>query len=254
MPSLSLTETFKVFCKLLNKHHKPPACFCEYVPIDKKSNRLFCRRKFHSSYCIWWGGCAFLASDTIISNKDHSPPSFPTRITCQKFTLSLSLTKAFKVFCKFLNKHNKPLACFCEYVPIDKKPNRLFCRRKFLSSYCIWWGRCAFLTSDTVISNKDHLSRMHTSTGNGNWTHWSCTSLLGMKIITWIACSLYRVEIWLMLNTYSMKTYVLLLFEHENDVTIIVKLLYGATSCKRVALWSLIMIMTSFLCSKCKRT
>ena len=29
-------------------------------------------------------------------------------------------------------------------------------------------------------------------------------------------------------DTYSMKTYVLLHFEHKNDVTVIVKLLYGA--------------------------
>ena len=31
------------------------------------------------------------------------------------------------------------------------------------------------------------------------------------------------------INTYSMKAYVLLHFEHKNDVTIIVKLLYRAT-------------------------
>ena len=31
-------------------------------------------------------------------------------------------------------------------------------------------------------------------------------------------------------NTYSMKTYVLLYFEHKNDVIIIVKLLYRARS------------------------
>ena len=98
---------------------------------------------------------------TVFGEEDvHSwrvTPLFSTRISRQEFTSSLSLTKAFKAFCKFLSKHNKPLACFCEYVPIDKKPNRMFCRRKFLSSYCIWWGGCAFLASDTVISNKDHL-------------------------------------------------------------------------------------------------
>ena len=38
------------------------------------------------------------------------------------------------------------------------------------------------------------------------------------------------------INTYSMKTYVLLHFEHKNDFTIIVKLLYKATSRRRVAL------------------
>ena len=37
-------------------------------------------------------------------------------------------------------------------------------------------------------------------------------------------------------NTYSTKTYVLLHFEHKNDVIIIVKLLYRATSRWRVAL------------------
>ena len=37
-------------------------------------------------------------------------------------------------------------------------------------------------------------------------------------------------------NTYSMKTYVLLRFEHKNYVTIIIKLPYRATSRRRVAL------------------
>ena len=55
-------------------------------------------------------------------------------------------------------------------------------------------------------------------------------------------------------NTYSMKTYVLSYFDNKNDVTIIVKPLKRAISCKRVALWSLIMIVTSFLCSKCNST
>ena len=45
-------------------------------------------------------------------------------------------------------------------------------------------------------------------------------------------------------DTYSMKIYVLLHFEHKNYVTIIVKFMYGATSRKREALWSLIMIVT----------
>ena len=47
-------------------------------------------------------------------------------------------------------------------------------------------------------------------------------------------------------NTYSMKTYVLLHFEHTNEVTVIIKLLCRATSCRRVALCSLMMIVTSF--------
>ena len=55
-------------------------------------------------------------------------------------------------------------------------------------------------------------------------------------------------------DTYSMKTYVLSHFEHKNDVTIIIKLLYRVTSRRRVALSSLMMIVTSFLCSKCNRT
>ena len=41
-------------------------------------------------------------------------------------------------------------------------------------------------------------------------------------------------------NTYSMKTYFLLHFEHKNDVTVIVKPLHRAT-----------MIVMSFLCLKC---
>ena len=48
------------------------------------------------------------------------------------------------------------------------------------------------------------------------------------------------------INIYSMKTYVLLHFENKNDVTIIAKFLYRATCCRQVALWSLIMIVTSF--------
>ena len=44
-----------------------------------------------------------------------------------------------------------------------------------------------------------------------------------------------------LVNTYSMNTYVLLHFEHNIDVTIIVKLLYRG----RVALWSLTMIVRS---------
>ena len=51
-----------------------------------------------------------------------------------------------------------------------------------------------------------------------------------------------------------MNTYVLLHFEHKNDVTIIVKLLYGATRRRRVALRSLVMIVASFLWSKYNRT
>ena len=47
-------------------------------------------------------------------------------------------------------------------------------------------------------------------------------------------------------DTYSMNTYFLLHIKHKNDVTIIVKLLYRATS--------LIMIKTSFLCLKHNRS
>ena len=38
------------------------------------------------------------------------------------------------------------------------------------------------------------------------------------------------------INTYSTKAYVLLHFKHKNDVTVIIKLLYRATSRRRVAL------------------
>ena len=55
-------------------------------------------------------------------------------------------------------------------------------------------------------------------------------------------------------NTYSMNTCVLLHFEHKNDVIVIGKLLYRGTSRRRVALSSLIMIVTSFLCLKFSRT
>ena len=55
-------------------------------------------------------------------------------------------------------------------------------------------------------------------------------------------------------NTYFMKTYILLHFEHKNDVTIVIKLLYRATNRRRVALRSLIMAVTLFLCSKSIRT
>ena len=47
-----------------------------------------------------------------------------------------------------------------------------------------------------------------------------------------------------------MNTNVVLHFEHKNDVTITVKLLYRATSCRREALRSLITIVASFLDSK----
>ena len=47
----------------------------------------------------------------------------------------------------------------------------------------------------------------------------------------------------MILNTYSMETYVLLHFEHKNYIIVVVKLLC-----------SLIMIVTSFLCSKRNRT
>ena len=47
-------------------------------------------------------------------------------------------------------------------------------------------------------------------------------------------------------NTYSMENYVQLHFEQRNDVTIIVKLLYRATSRMPVVLWILMMIVTSF--------
>ena len=51
-----------------------------------------------------------------------------------------------------------------------------------------------------------------------------------------------------------MTTHVLLHFEDKNDVTIITKL-HRATHMWLVALYkSLTMIVTSFLCSKCKRT
>ena len=57
-------------------------------------------------------------------------------------------------------------------------------------------------------------------------------------------------------KTYSMKTNVLLHFEHKNDVTIIVNFCVElqAEASRRVTLRSLIMIVTSHLCSKCKRT
>ena len=49
-----------------------------------------------------------------------------------------------------------------------------------------------------------------------------------------------------------MKTYVLLHFEYKNDITIIIKL-HRATRLLLVAPYnSLAMIVTSFLCSKCK--
>ena len=45
-----------------------------------------------------------------------------------------------------------------------------------------------------------------------------------------------------LVNTHSMKTFVPLHFEHKNDVTIIVKLLYRVTSDRQA------------ICSKCNRT
>ena len=51
-----------------------------------------------------------------------------------------------------------------------------------------------------------------------------------------------------------MKTYVQLHFQRKNDFTITLKRLYRATTCRRVALYSLISTVMSFLCSKCNRT
>ena len=48
-------------------------------------------------------------------------------------------------------------------------------------------------------------------------------------------------------NTYSMKTYVLLHFEHRNDVTIIVKLLYRATSHRRINIYYYLKVVDRFM-------
>ena len=58
-----------------------------------------------------------------------------------------------------------------------------------------------------------------------------------------------KVHLYRAIDSYSTKIYILLHFEHKNDVTIIVKLLYRARSHRRF-----IMIVTSFLCSKCNGT
>ena len=78
------------------------------------------------------------------------------------------------------------------------------------------------------------------------WT--ACKFLHIYKLCMW-NCSLKSHKI--LLNTYSIKTYVLLHFKHKNDTTTIAKLSYRATSYRQVALWSLIMVVTSFLCLKC---
>ena len=65
-------------------------------------------------------------------------------------------------------------------------------------------------------------------------------------------CLLFLADI--LQNTYSIKTYVLLHFEHKNGITIIIKL-DRAIQLRLVALYhSLKMIVTSFLHSKCNRT
>ena len=52
------------------------------------------------------------------------------------------------------------------------------------------------------------------------------------------------------INTYSMKSYCIIYFEHRNDVTSIVKLCLEIRAEGEYSLWSLTMLVTSFLCSK----
>ena len=56
------------------------------------------------------------------------------------------------------------------------------------------------------------------------------------------------------LTLISWKPMFYYIFGHKNDVTTIGKLLHRATNRRRVALRSSIMIVASFLCSKCNRT
>ena len=64
------------------------------------------------------------------------------------------------------------------------------------------------------------------------------SSLYWLKVVPkWIDVNpISNMILGLAFNTYSMKTYVLLHFEHKSDVTIIVKLLYRATSRRRETL------------------
>ena len=70
---------------------------------------------------------------------------------------------------------------------------------------------------------------------------WSGPYIALTKWISVTFCSRVGLILWsdglrLLFNTYSMKIHLLLYFEHKNDITIIVKLLYRATSCRLEAL------------------
>ena len=70
------------------------------------------------------------------------------------------------------------------------------------------------------------------------------TFVLGHPVVDWQVAKSFILntdfrpfaDYYSLLNTYFMKTYVLLHFEHKNDVTVIIKLLYRGTSRRRVAL------------------
>ena len=133
--------------------------------------------------------------------------------------------------CRAIKIVDVPCISTCRTTKIVDLPCISTCRTtKIVDLPCISTCRATAFEClrHILFSSRQGTTYLKMTSKSCSLSHFEHSSAWYLTLIPWLPCYITFIS-------------------HKNDIIIIVKLLYRATSRRRVALWSLTMIMTSFL-------